>query len=100
MTTKHARHVAKLFSAVLLFAGMGSAHAVATDLGTVHDGSYGFGRALNFGETFTDYVSFKLDTSSDVNSFIKSFDMSLFGFDLVGIDNFQTGLQKLGSGGG
>jgi len=99
MTTKNASRVAKLFSAVLLFAGMGSAHAVATDLGTVSDGSYGFGRALIFGETFTDYVSFDLNTSADVTSFIKSFDMSIFGFDLVGIDNFQTGLQKLGSGG-
>jgi hypothetical protein len=100
MITKNASRVVKLFSAVLLFAGMGSAHAVATDLGTVSDGSYGFGRALNFGETFTDYVNFDLDSSADVTSFIKSFDMSVFGFDLVGIDNFTTGLQKLGSGGG
>ena len=100
MKTKFASRVVKLFSAVLLFAGMGSTHAATTDLGTVSDGSYGFGRSLNFGETFTDYVNFNLDTSADVTSFIKSFDMSIFGFDLVGIDNFSTGLQKLGSGGG
>ena len=100
MITKNASRVVKLFSAVLLFAGMGSAHAVATDLGTVSDGSYGFGRSLNFGETFTDYVNFNLNSSADVTSFIKSFDMSIFGFDLVGIDNFSTGLQQLTSGGG
>lgn len=100
MITRSASRVAKLFSAVLLFAGMGSAHAVVTDLGTVSDGSYGFGRSLGFGDTFTDYVSFDLDTSADVTSFIESFDMSIFGFDLVGIDNFTTGLQKLGGDGG
>jgi hypothetical protein len=99
MTTKYASRVVKLFSAVLLFATAGSAHAVATDLGTVSDGSYGFGRALNFGETFTDYVNFDLNSSADVTSFIKSFDMSIFGFDLIGIDNFSTGLEKLGTGG-
>jgi len=99
MTTKHASRVVKLFGAVLLFAGVGSAQAVTIDLGTASDGSYGFGRALNFGETFTDYVNFNLDTSADVTSFIKSFDMSIFGFDLIGIDNFSTGLQKFGGGG-
>jgi hypothetical protein len=99
MTTKYASRVVKLFSAVLLFAGAGSAHAVAIDLGTVSDGSYGFGRSLNFGETFTDYVNFDLDTSADVSSFIKSFDMSIFGFDLIGLDNFSTGLERLGTGG-
>jgi hypothetical protein len=99
MTTKNASRVVKLFSAVLLFVGAGSAHAVATDLGTVSDGSYGFGRALNFGETFTDYVNFNLETSADVTSFIKSFDMSIFGFDLIGIDNFSTGLERFGTGG-
>jgi hypothetical protein len=99
MTTKYASRVVKLFSAVLLFAGAGSAHAVAIDLGTVSDGSYGFGRSLNFGETFTDYVNFDLDSSADVSSFIKSFDMSIFGFDLIGIDNFSTGLERLGTGG-
>ena len=100
MTTKNVSRVVKVFSAVLMFAGIGSAQAITSDLGTVSDGSYGFGRSLNFGETFTDYVNFNLDTSADVTSFIKSFDMSIFGFDLVGVDNFHTGLQKLGSGGG
>ena len=87
MITKNASRVVKLFSAVLLFAGMGSAHAVAIDLGTVSDGSYGFGRALSFGETFTDYVNFDLDASADVTSFIKSFDMSIFGFEPPSIPN-------------
>jgi hypothetical protein len=100
MTTKHVSRAVKLFSAILLVAGAGAAQAATTDLGTVSDGSYGFGRALNFGETFTDYVNFSLNDSAEVSSFIKSFDMSIFNFDLLGIDNFTTGLQKLGTGGG
>lgn len=99
MTTKHVSRAVKLFSALLLVAGAGAAQAATTNLGTVADGSYGFGRAINFGETFTDYVSFSLNDSAEVSSFIKSFDMSIFSFDLLGIDNFTTGLQKLGSGG-
>ncbi len=99
MTTKHATRAVKLFSAVLLFAGAGAAHAASDNLGAVSDGSYGFGRAVAFGETFTDYVNFNLNTSSEVSSFIKSFDMSVFNFDLLGIDNFTTNLQHLSSSG-
>jgi hypothetical protein len=99
MTTKHVSRAVKLFSALLLVAGASAAQANTTSLGTVGDGSYGFGRAINFGETFTDYVNFSLSDSAEVSSFIKSFDMSIFHFDLLGIDNFTTGLQKLGSGG-
>jgi hypothetical protein len=99
MTTTHANRAVKLFTAVLMFAGIGAAQATTTALGTVTDGSYGFGRAINFGETFTDYVNFNLSDSAEVTSFIKSFDMSIFHFDLLGIDNFTTGLQRLGSSG-
>jgi hypothetical protein len=99
MTTKHASRAVKLFSAVLMFAGVGAAQAVTTDFGAVTDGSYGFGRSVGFGETFTDYVNFNLNDSADVSSFIKSFDMSIFNFDLLGIDNFTTGLQRLGGSG-
>jgi hypothetical protein len=99
MTTKHVSRAVKLFSALLLVATAGAAQAATTSLGTVSDGSYGFGRAVNFGETFTDYVDFSLHNSAEVSSFIKSFDMSIFHFDLLGIDNFSTGLQKLGSSG-
>ena len=99
MTTKHASRAVKLFSAVLMFAGVGAAQAVTTDFGAVTDGSYGFGRSVGFGETFTDYVNFNLNDSADVSSFIKSFDMSIFSFDLLGIDNFTTGLQRLGGSG-
>jgi hypothetical protein len=99
MTTKHASRAVKLFSAMILLAGAGAAQATTTSLGSVSDGSYGFGRAINFGETFTDSVNFSLSNSSEVTSFIKSFDMSIFHFDLLGIDNFSTSLQKLGTGG-
>jgi len=99
MTTTHASRAVKLISAVLLFAGVGAAQANTTNLGTVSDGSYGFGHALSFGETFTDYVSFNLNDSAEVTSFIKSFDMSIFNFDLLGIDHFTTGLERLGTGG-
>jgi hypothetical protein len=99
MTTKHVSRAVKLFSALLLVAGAGAAQAATTGLGSVSDGSYGFGRAINFGETFTDYVDFSLSSSAEVSSFIKSFDMSVFHFDLLGIDNFTTGLQKLSTSG-
>jgi hypothetical protein len=89
----------KLFSVLLLVAGASAAQANTVNLGTVADDSYGFGRAINFGETFTDYVNFSLNDSAEVSSFIKSFDMSIFHFDLLGIDNFATGLQKLGTSG-
>ena len=99
MTTKHASRAVKLFSAILLLAAAGAAQASAINLGSVSQGSYGFGRAINFGETFTDYVNFTLNDSAEVSSFIKSFDMSVFHFDLLGIDNFTTGLERFGSGG-
>jgi hypothetical protein len=99
MTTKHVSRAVKLFSAILLLAGAGAAQGSAINLGSVSDGSYGFGRAINFGETFTDYVSFTLNDAADVSSFIKSFDMSVFNFDLLGIDNFTTSLEQFGSGG-
>jgi hypothetical protein len=99
MTTKHVSRAVRLFGAILLVASAGVAQAATTSLGTVGEGSYGFGRAINFGETFTDYVNFSLNDSAEVSSFIKSFDMSIFNFDLLGIDNFSTGLQKLGSSG-
>lgn len=99
MTTKHVSRAVKLFSAILLVAGAGAAQAATTSLGSVSEGSYDFGRTVHFGETFTDYVNFSLSDAAEVSSFIKSFDMSFFHFDLLGIDNFTTGLQKLGSGG-
>jgi hypothetical protein len=99
MTTKHVSRAVQLFSTILLLAAAGAAQAATTSFGTVSDGSYGFGRAIDFGETFTDYVDFSLSNSAEVSSFIKSFDMSIFHFDLLGIDNFTTGLQKLGSSG-
>jgi len=99
MKIKHVSGAVKLFSAILLVAGASAAQAATTSLGTVDDGAYGFGRAISFGETFTDYVSFTLNDSAEVSSFIKSFDMSIFHFDLLGIDNFTTGLQKLGVSG-
>jgi hypothetical protein len=98
MTTKHASRAVKLFSAILLLAGAGAAQAAAINLGTVSQGSYGFGRAVNFGETFTDYVNFTLHDSAEVSSFIKSFDMSIFHFDVLGIDNYATGLERFNSG--
>jgi len=100
MTTKHASRAVKLFSAILLLAAAGGAQASAINLGQVTvGGDYGFGRAINFGETFTDYVNFSLNDAAEVSSFIKSFDMSVFHFDLLGIDNFTTGLERFGSGG-
>ncbi|HEY8509726.1 MAG TPA: hypothetical protein VIL32_15290, partial [Steroidobacteraceae bacterium] len=86
MTTQHATRVIRTLAAILILATAGTAHARTTDLGTLDSGLYSFGNVLSFGESFTDHVSFTLDTAADVASFIKSFDMSLLGFDLIGID--------------
>lgn len=77
-----------------------AANAKTIDLGTVEaGGSYSFTDVITFGQTFTDYVGFSLDDASQVQSFIKSFDLSVFSFDLLGIDNFEATLQHLGTGG-
>lgn len=94
MTTQHATRVIRTLAAILILATAGTAHARTTDLGTLDSGLYSFGNVLSFGESFTDHVSFTLDTAADVASFIKSFDMSLLGFDLIGIDNFTASLQR------
>ena len=91
MTTKHVSRAVKLFSAILLVAGATAAQAATTSFGTVSDGSYGFGRAINFGETFTDYVDFSLHNSAEVSSFIKSFDMSIFHFTESKMKNSGSG---------
>ena len=99
MNKLHATFGVKALAAVLLFAGAGIANASTTNLDTVGTGTYNFGKVLSFGESFTDYVNFNLDTSAEVSSFIKSFNMSFFNFDLLGIDNFSAKLQSKGSGG-
>jgi len=90
----------RLFSATVALCAAGLANAKTIDLGDVHaGGSYSFTDVVTFGDSFTDYVGFNLGSASQVKSFIKSFDMSLFSFDLLGIDNFSASLQRLGSGG-
>jgi hypothetical protein len=90
----------RLFSATVALCAASFVNAKTIDLGDVHaGGSYSFTDVVTFGDTFTDYVGFNVSSASQVKSFIKSFDMSLFSFDLLGIDNFSASLQRMGSGG-
>ncbi len=91
----------KIFGAtVALCCAASLANAKTIELGDLHaGGSYSFTDAVTFGESFTEYVGFNLDSTSQVRSFIKSFDMSIFSFDLLGVDNFSATLQDLGTGG-
>ncbi len=77
----------------------GTASAKTFQFGSVGSGSYSFTELVGPGHSFTDYVAFRLDDSADITTFIKSFDLSIFSFDLLGIDDFSATLQKLGQGG-
>jgi hypothetical protein len=89
----------KVSGALLILGTAGIASAKTIDLGTVGSGSYTFTEVVTFGQSFTNFVGFDLDTTSDVTAFVKSFDMSIFSFDLLGIDNFSVTLQQLGQSG-
>jgi hypothetical protein len=84
----------------LVLGATGAANAKTIELGDLQTGgNYSFTDVITFGQSFTDYVGFSLNDSSQVTSFIKSFDLSIFSFDLLGIDNFSATLQHLGQGG-
>jgi hypothetical protein len=70
-----------------------------TNLKTVSDGTYSFSDLIESGSSFTDYVRFKLDNAAQVSAFAKSFDLSFFKLDLLGINSFSASLQELGKGG-
>ena len=89
----------KLLGLLLVLGTAGAANAKTIELGTIGNGSYSFTEVVTFGQSFTNYVGFTLDTPSDVTSFVKTFDMSIFSFDLLGIDNFSVTLEALGQSG-
>ena len=90
----------KWIGAIVMLFGLASANASTINLNTISvGGTYEFTEVVAPGRSFTDYVRFRLDDAAAVTSFIKSFDLSFFGFDLIGIDNFTTSLQRLGQGG-
>jgi hypothetical protein len=89
----------KLSGLLLMLGTAGIANAKTIELGTVGTGNHTFTDVITFGQSFTNYVGFTLDTPSDVTSFVKSFELSLLSFDLLGIDNFSVTLQTLGQGG-
>jgi hypothetical protein len=99
MTKLKTSRTVKMFAAILMCTGFGVAEANTTNLGTVTPGSYSFSDVISFGQTFTDFVNFKLTDSADITSFIKSFDLSILQFDLLGIDHFSASLQRAGQGG-
>lgn len=99
MRQRYVTTTAKLFCLALVLGGMGTAKASITDLGSLGTGNVSFTELVSPGGSFTDYVRFTLDNAAQVSSFIKSFNFSIFSFDLLGIDNFSASLQQLGQGG-
>jgi hypothetical protein len=90
----------KLWGAAVALCASGAVSAKTIELGTLEEGgNYTFTDVITFGQSFTDYVGFSLDNASQLQSFIRSFDLSIFSFDLLGIDNFSATLQRLGGGG-
>lgn len=84
---------------VVVLGMAGVANAKTIQLGSVGSGSYSFADVVSPGQSFTNYVGFQLGDSAQVSSFVKSFDLSVFSFDLIGIDNFSASLQRMGQGG-
>ena len=84
---------------LMLAAGIGSAQASTTQLGTLSAGDYSFSSYVSPGHSFNNFVRFRLDDAAQVTSFIGSLELSFASFSLLGIDNFSASLQKLGSGG-
>ena len=89
----------KLTGLLLILGTAGMTNAKTIELGTIGSGNYSFTEVVTLGQSFTNYVGFTLDAPSDVTSFVKSFDMSILSFDLLGIDNFSVTLQSLGQSG-
>lgn len=84
---------------VLVLSMAGVANAKTIQLGNVGTGSYSFADIVSPGQSFNNYVGFSLGDAAQVSSFVKSFDFSIFSFDLLGIDNFSASLQQLGKSG-
>lgn len=88
-----------VWSLCLVLGAASSANAKTIDLGTLAAGSsYSFTDVVGLGK-FSDDVAFKLNDTVNMSSFIKSFDLSIFSFDMLGIQNFSATLQHLGQGG-
>jgi hypothetical protein len=89
----------KVWGACLVLAAASSANAKTINLGTLAaGGSYSFTDVVGVGD-FKDNIRFRLNDTVSVSAFIKSFDLSIFSFDVLGIQNFSATLQRLGQGG-
>ncbi len=90
----------KICGLALALGAAGAVNAKTTDLGDLQaGGNYSFTDVVTFGQSFTDYVGFNVNDALEVKSFLKSFDLSIFSLDLLGIDNFSATLQQWGTGG-
>jgi hypothetical protein len=89
----------KLSAFLLVLGAAGAAQAKTIDLGTLGPGNYSVTEFVLPGTSFADQVLFSLDDALQVSTFAKSFELSIFSFDLLGIDNFSASLQQLGQNG-
>jgi hypothetical protein len=67
------------------------------DLGAV--ARHGSTEAITLGPSFSDAAGFGADDAAQSESFGTSLDLSIFEFDLLGVDDFSATLQTLGSRG-
>jgi hypothetical protein len=89
----------RLSGALLILGAGSSVNAKTIDLGTLGIGDYSVTEFVLPGTSFTDHVLFQLDDVLQVSAFAKSFELSIFSFDLLGIDNFSASLDQLGQNG-
>lgn len=80
MKTRHAKRVTKVFGAILLFAGVGAAHAASLNVRAGADASQGFGTPVVHGATFADHTSFGPANGADAGSFVSSVEMPVASF--------------------
>lgn len=96
--------LSKWTKTAVLFLALGAAgvvNAKTVELGTLGIGNHSFNvtELINPGTPFANFVSFGLNNPAHATSFIRSFELSILEFDLLGIDNFSATLQQAGPGG-
>lgn len=92
------RVIKSLMVGLAFIAATAGASAATIDLGTLSDKTYGFSGYVKPGKSFTDYVNFSLSAPASLGGLVKSLNVSLGHFSLLGLKNFTVQLQSLVSG--
>ncbi len=90
----------RLWGLCLVLCSAGAANAKTIELRDLRAlERRGSTEAITLGRSFTDDAGFGADDASQIESFGTSLDLSIFSFDLLGVDDFSATLQRLGSRG-